>query len=91
MEYGGSAIGTKGNTEIAIEATINRENGRREEKHYLLKSGSVFITSLKNMAACEAKPVCQWFTMLFATFTCIFRQFAEWTHSSAESKADTEE
>lgn len=40
-------------------------NGRRAEKHYLLKSGSVFITSLKNMAACGAKAHCQEFTMLF--------------------------
>lgn len=48
-------------------------NRKREEKRYLLKSGSVFITSLKNMAACEAKPECQWLRCSSATPTCIFR------------------
>lgn len=73
IEYGGSAIHTKGIMEIAIKAHTNMENGRREEKCYLLRSGSVFITSLKNMAACEAKPECQWFTMLFCNIHLYFQ------------------
>ena len=73
IEYGGSAIRTKGNTETAIKANTNMENGRRGEKRYLLKSGSIFITSLKNMAACEAKPECQWFTMLVCNIHLYFQ------------------
>lgn len=87
-ECGGSAIHTKGNTKIAIKANTNMENGRREEKRYLLKSGSVLITSLKNMAACEAKPGCQRFTIQHSPVYS--GRFAEQTHSSVESKDDTE-
>lgn len=84
IEYDGTKC-TKGNMEIAMKANENRgkggmKTGEKEElKQYLLKSGSVFITSLKNTAACEAKQSVNGLACSSATFTSNLRQVCRLT------------
>lgn len=88
-EYGGSAIHTKGITEIAIKAHTNMENGRRKMLPAEVRLCLYHITEKHGSLWSKAR-VSMVYHALLQHSPVFSDRFAEWTHSSVKSKADTE-